>query len=171
MINGENKIAIDTCVFLHLLNPTNNPDSHIDQLLAHLAKSKARLQVDEHGKIAAEYIEKIVPCVQNADDIGIERVILKYWMFQAPRDEVSIELGGQILSRLKQIIFPKDETVDRMFVAVAATAKCDLITNDNIHILPNRTKLRQRTKDWHAGQMQILNSVEARDSYTVKKIK
>lgn len=49
-MNGDLSIVVDTNVFVQLFNPAVNSDSHIDRLLQHLVRARARLCIDDHSK-------------------------------------------------------------------------------------------------------------------------
>ena len=157
-------IAVDTNVFLHLLNRQEDPDSHIDHLLIHLAREGYVLCVDSLGKISAEYQEKIEPALKDASDMGIARILLSHWM-KGERIQVTIDLQGALISAVKEVIPERNETVDRLFVAVSCTQPCALVTNDDTHILSRKRELRRKTRKWHKGELEIMNSREAREHF------
>ena len=46
----QDSVAIDTNVFMHLLNPEQNPDGHIHRLLGFLIEQQTGLLTDEQGR-------------------------------------------------------------------------------------------------------------------------
>jgi hypothetical protein len=140
-------IAIDTNIFIHLVNFENdNRDSHIDQLLMHLAKKKYLLGIDSTSKIVDEYTEKIMAMIRNMHDTHLQLPILRYWMQPELRKEISIDPNGLLMSRIRRVIHEVDEHADRAFVYVACAGDCLLVTNDNVHILSRRSELRSETR-------------------------
>src|SRR5690349_6403414 len=85
------RIAIDTNVFVHLTNPQENPDSHIDQMLSHLAKDNPRLCIDSTNKISNEYLEKLGPRIGNSNETGIAIYLLRFWMNPDLRDIIETD--------------------------------------------------------------------------------
>jgi hypothetical protein len=154
-------VAIDTCVFLHLFNDGNNPDSHIEQLLNHLFKKRYRLGVDSTQKIANEYTEYLEPIIRNSDETKLQVPILRFWMNVDLRETINVEAEDLLMHRIRQVIHEKDEHADRAFVYVSCKGDCCLITNDGEHILPRRKELRDKTRKLRGNQSQILNSREA----------
>ncbi|MEI7733096.1 MAG: hypothetical protein WCO56_26225 [Verrucomicrobiota bacterium] len=140
------KIAIDTNVFLHLTNPQENPDSHIEQLLIHLAKLNYKLCIDSTKKISNEYEEKLVPMIRNANEIGFVSYLLKLWLNTDIRIEVELDADDQLMRKIREVIREIDEHADRAFVYVACRGDCYLITNDVIHIIGRRRDLRSETR-------------------------
>jgi hypothetical protein len=98
------RVSIDTCVFLHLFNEANNPDSHIEQLLSHLYKKHYRLCVDSTNKIANEYLEYLVPIIKNSDDTKIQLPILRAWMNIDLREQIEVDQDDMLMHRIRQVI-------------------------------------------------------------------
>ena len=71
-------IAIDTNIFVHLLNPDVNHGSHIDKLLGKLIQLRYQLLVDSTRKIGNEYQQIIVPIIRNRDDTGQQLQLLRF---------------------------------------------------------------------------------------------
>lgn len=143
-MNGlcEDSVAIDSNVFIHLLNPANNAGQHIDALLGALAIDKLALLVDDGNYIGNEYDEQVRPIIEDADDIGIAVQLLRYWMLSAERITVPVASKKVLLQDVKQIIHEKYEHADRRFVCVAFLCGKPLITNDRLHILNGPEKER-----------------------------
>ena len=154
------KVAIDTNIFIHLFNPQNNEDSHIDQLLSHLAKLEYSLCVDSTNKIANEYQEKLIPMIERQDDRGIQLYILRFWMALA-RVSVEIDVTDLLMQRIRQVIQEHDEHVDRAFIYVSCKGNCCLVTNDNEHILSRRRVIKEKTRKLRGDASIILDSREA----------
>jgi hypothetical protein len=155
------KVAIDTNIFIHLFNPGNNPDSHIDQLLIHLAKSGPQLCVDTTEKIANEYLEKLGPMVKQENEIGIQLYILRFWMETGIRCSIETDPTDLLMHRIRQAIPEADEHADRAFVYVSCKGNCCLVTNDGEHILPRRTIIKSKTKKLRGKDSVIYDSQEA----------
>ena len=160
-----NKIAIDTCVFLHLLNKDPqtgvNEDSHIDDLLRHPEVRKLRLCVDTTDKIRNEYQIHPDPIVRKQDDTRTEIYILRFWMEVGRRERIATDTNGALMSRIREVIPEPNEHADRAFVYVACAGNCCLVTNDGEHILPRRPELKRKTRRHRGGNTDFLTSREA----------
>ena len=143
-------IAIDSNVFEHLLNPDWNGDSHIDHLLIHLQKKKFQLCVDTNGRITSEYDRIIMPIIKNRDEGSVERYILSYWMIYCERKNASVDENDARMACIRGII-TENELFDRVFVYVACSEDCKLVTNDTVHILARRKDLLKATKKRFRG--------------------
>lgn len=132
-------VALDSNVFVQLLNPAANSDSHIDKLLGALAHDQLFLLVDDLNYIASEYANVVTPIVRTASDTGIQTQLLKYWMLSAPRRTVAVDKVGSLWTGVLGVIHEKHETCDRCFVCVAFAAGKPLITNDLLHIVNGPT--------------------------------
>ncbi len=156
-----NKITIDTNIFIHLTNPENNPDSHIDQLLIHLAKSDHRLCVNSTSKIANEYKEKLGPRLAR-DETGFAIHVLRYWIRPEAWETVETDATDLLMRRIRQAIPEPDEHADRAFVYVSCRENCCLVSNDEVHIVGRRGEIKSKTRGLRGGQdWAIHTSVEA----------
>jgi len=155
------RIAIDTNVFIHLTNPQENPDSHIDQLLSHLAKTQHRLCVDSTGKIENEYDEKLGPRIRNLSETGIAIFLLRFWMNPDLRDKIDTDPLDLLMRRIRQAIHEAEEHADRAFVYVSCKGDCRLVSNDHIHIIGRRSELRSKTRQLRGGSTCFQTSREA----------
>lgn len=156
-------IAVDTCVFIHLLNPQNNPGSHIDKLLTYLMEKRYDLVVDSTSKIPNEYQVQIIPMLRDRDDTGTQLVILRYWMSLAGRQVEDVDSRDQLMRAIRGVIHEADEHADRAFVYVACKADCYLVTNDGQHILPRRKRLLSATRKLRGLGTDLICSMEAYD--------
>jgi hypothetical protein len=118
-VNGlcNDAVALDTNVFIHLFNPQNNTNNHIDSLLSSLAADELVLLVDDLGYIASEYLEKLTPKIMDASDTGPQASLLRYWM--APERRVAVPV-------LKK---------SSLWRSVSFVRGKPLVTNDVMHIL------------------------------------
>jgi hypothetical protein len=142
------RVAIDTNIFIHLTNDQENPDSHIDQLLMHLAKSNPRLCVDSTRKIGNEYEENLGTRIRNESEQTMAIYLIRHWMSPELRDVIEVDHEGPLMHRIRRVIVEPDEHVDRAFVYVSCEGDCRLITNDHQHILGRRSDLRKATKGY-----------------------
>ncbi len=69
----QDAVAIDTNVFIHLLNPQENVESHINELLKNLQLAQVSLIVDESGRILGEYNNQIGACPINPLPAGLAK--------------------------------------------------------------------------------------------------
>lgn len=162
-------IAIDTNVFLHLLNPQENMDSHINRLFQYLQRLRVALLVDDNGRILGEYNHHIVSRIQSLDETGNESYILRYWIDVAKHQETFVAGDDALMMAVRQVIVEQSETVDRIFVYVALKVGKILISNDRRHIVegsPNepvdrRDRLLRNTRRLRPNGADILTSLEA----------
>ena len=90
----QGSVAIDTNVFLHLLNPAENSNQHIDRLLHGLMMLRAKLLVDDGNRITGEYNHQIGQRIRNSDETGNAIYVLRYWLNSTQHLEVEINGGG-----------------------------------------------------------------------------
>lgn len=166
-------VVIDTNVFEHMLNPQNNINGHIEELLKTLMIDEISLIVDEERKIENEYGEVIEPIIRNNSDEHIQLQLLRYWIVYHidKRKRISIS-NDELMRAIGGIIKGKKQLVDRTFVYVAFKCDCILITNDGRHIIKGHLKekterrkalLRKTRKHRPSQRSEILNSIEAAD--------
>ena len=169
-------LAIDTNVFLDILNPEKNTNSHINKLLEHLQKCSVMLIVDEEREIEKEYscrIRQIVEGISVTQEKTNERYMLRYWLYKSERHRVPVTSEDELMRGIKKIIYEDDENVDRIFVYVAFMAEKILITNDKKDILfgtkqesanyetHRRTRLLNMANQHQFSGVGILTSQEA----------
>jgi len=156
------EIAIDACVFVHLLNiKEKNPDGHIDSLLNYLLKEGYMLLVDSTGKVAKDYQSQVIPMIKGGYEEGNQRIILTGWMRQERRKKVDLDPTDPLMTAIKRVILEVDEHADRAFVYVACKNDADLITNDEEHIWNRRTEIMKKTKRFRGKNTEIVTSREA----------
>lgn len=155
------EIAIDACVFVHLLNPQNNPNKHIDRLLNSLRKANLLLLVDSTGRIENDYDAQVKPLLKSLDETGFQAHLLRYWLLYNGKIKIQVNLRDELMIAIKDVIYEIDEHADRAFVYVACKNNSDLITNDKTHILKRRQQLLKRTKKRRGANTTIISSLEA----------
>lgn len=156
------EIAIDACVFIHLLNiKEKNPDGHIDKLLSYLLKEGFMLLVDSKGKIAKDYAAQVIPIIKTGYEEGNQRILLTGWMLPDRHTTVESYPTDQLMTAIKSVIHEVAEHADRAFVYVACKSKSDLISNDEIHILERRGDLLKAAKKVGYKSTEIVSSREA----------
>lgn len=166
-------VAIDTNVFIHILNDQNNQDEHINTLLGHLYKKRVSLLLDNNGRIMGEYKHLITPLIEGSNERLFESTLLRYWIHFAPKKYSEVKLNDELMTAIRKIIHEREEVVDQIFVYIALRERKTLITNDYIHILsgptnesnesPRRTRLLRITRRHRDRGGAILNSQEAFD--------
>ena len=162
----EGCVAIDTNVFLHLFNPQENTDRHIDRVLVYLYEQGIALIVDDKGRIRGEYENQIRPIVEKSDEMRFEIQILRAWFLpDAPRRVVSLDMRDSLMQAIRNAM-PTDST-DRIFVYVAFKEGKILISNDREDIVSQRQRLlndtRRIRKRIGSDDAEILTSQEAHD--------
>lgn len=167
-----NSVAIDTNIFQQLLNPAFNIDDHIGQFLRALQDQETRIICDDLGKIFGEYESTLTPIIRNRSETDSAIYVLRYWVEIAPKATEKVNLRDQLMTRIRQVIKERSESVDQILVYVALKGGKPLITNDHIHIVdgpPRETKQGKRshrllkgTKRLRPPGAEILTSLEAR---------
>jgi predicted nucleic acid-binding protein len=155
------RVAIDTSVFMDYLNPQKNTNDHIDRLLSVLAKRKYHLCLDSDSRIQGEYESKIRPIIKNRDESGFERQMLQYWLDHSPKHSVPLDMGDDVMTRIKGIVAERKESLDRVFIYVAIHADTKLVTNDSVHIIDRRRDLRKLAKRRTAHNADFMTSEQA----------
>lgn len=154
-------IGIDTNIFLHLLNPLENHDSHIDKLLGQLIEMQYFLLEDSTKKIGNEYLKMIVPMLRNKDETRPQLPLLRYWMNPDIRHSVELNPKDSLMQKIKEVIHEINEHADRAFVYVVCREDAILVTNDLVHIFKRRKELLRRTKKHRGNRTAIHSSMEA----------
>ena len=132
----QDAVAIDTNVFEHILNPQENLDSHINKLLTFLQLEGVSLIVDDRNRITGEYRNRLEPIIRGANETSIEeRLLLKYWIVDAPRRITKLVLNDQLMAAIREVIKEPPENVDRILVWVAFRHGRVLISNDRMNIV------------------------------------
>ena len=169
----EDCVAIDTNVFVHLLNPEENVESHINELLQYLQREGVALIIDDGERILGEYYQNIRAVMSCSDDAGIEIYLLRYWTLLSPKLRTSLDMGDGLMRTIKEVISEPSKSVDRIFVYVAFKKGRVLITNDERDIVcgptresgqsPRRNRLLRGTRSHRSDGAAILTSEEAYD--------
>lgn len=155
------EIAIDACVFIHLLNPEQNEGSHIDALLSRLIRDSFMLLVDSTGRIGKDYEAQVIPMIRSSDDTGNKRLLLSSWLQIERRSKVDLNSTDPLMTAIKGVIHEAAEHADRAFVYVACRQNATLITNDTMHILDRRPALLKKTKKLRGANTAFRSSQEA----------
>jgi len=157
---AENEVTIDTNVFVHLFNPLNNTDEHIDQLLGSLVEKQMALCVDDKGRIEGEYGVHVVPLFEAASDQSLKIFWLRYFMDDDHKQVVPIKFGDALMVSIKgQIRFA--EPSDRVFVYVAISSNTILVSNNPRHITNHRAALRKSAKKHGSKATDFITSQQA----------
>ena len=122
-------VAIDTNVWIHLLNPQNNEESHIDRLLDYFRQQAIELVVDDKGVIGKEYLNSVFRRYQGLDESRNERYLLRYCL-NAPRCIVTLDILDNLMRSIEILIHEPGKDADRTFVYVAFKIGRILISND-----------------------------------------
>ena len=128
-------LVIDTNVFEHLLNNSQNTDNHIGKLLGSLTKEDIGLAVDDRGRIAAEYQHRFAKHKQTPNQDHL--YIWKYWAQpERIKFRVKVDHSTELMRSIKNIVrATQKSTVDRIFIYVAIFSNRVLITNDKQDII------------------------------------
>ena len=139
-------VAIDTNVWVHLLNPQDNVNSHIDRLLDYIRQQGIALIVDDQGKIAKEYRNSVFPRYQGMDETQNERYVLRYCL-SAPRRVVTLNELDDLMKSIEAVIDESNKDADRTFVYVALKIGRVLISNDMGDIVRGRGEAQTWRRD------------------------
>ena len=170
----QDSVAIDTNVFVHLLNPEQNPDGHIHRLLGFLIEQQTVLLIDEQGTIGREYEHNVVPMFRSKSVVGNELYLLAHWMNQDVQVKVNVTRNDDLMRAIQKVIFERPKQADRTFVYVAFKEGSALISNDwtDIVIGPpretqqtsRRDRLLRTTRKFRPDGAAIMTSQEASDT-------
>ena len=159
----DDYIVIDTNIFLGLLNPKENTNYHIEELLLTLQEDCVCLIVDKDGRIPGEYKNSIGDVITNKTASSEYRELLKYWLTQEWRE---VDTRNDLITAIKQII-GRNNTRDALFVCVAMVSDETLITNDRKDIIKKgkRDRLLRLAKKspYRYRSFRIWDSKEAHD--------
>jgi hypothetical protein len=157
---AEDEVTIDTNVFVHLLNPLNNTDDHIDQLLSSLVEKQITLCVDNKGRMEGEYETHVVPLFQAASDQDLRMFWLRYFMDDGHKQLVPLRFGDALMVSIRrQIRFA--EPSDHVFVYVAISSNTLLVSNNSKHITDHRAALRKCARTHGSKSTDFVSSQKA----------
>lgn len=166
----QDAVAVDTNVFVHLRNPQENPDRHIDHLLRRLVEQRVKLLVDEDGFINHEYKEHVISMLKGSLVDAGEAYLLGYFMSVDAQRKVAVDRQDRLWAEIRRVIFETSKNPDRTFVYVAFHEGKSLISNDERDIVygpphesrPRRDRLRRETRQHRPRTgAEIFTSVEA----------
>lgn len=150
-------IAIDTNVFWSI---AKNGD--ILMLLSFLMVNKARLLVDQEGKIQEEYgrllNKKKFQKKHGGTEIGY---VMGYWMAPEMRHRVDIAQNSELRDAVLNIMPSSGDEVDATFVCVAFIKDRVLITDDRKGIFSKPETLKQIAKRSGLTKADVISSNEA----------
>lgn len=156
-------VAIDACVFIHLMHLKGiNNDGHIDALLSKLFTDGYKLLVDSTDRISKDYELQVIPMIKGEYEEGTQRYLLAIWlMSEDMRVNVTLDAKDNLMSAIKSVIYEPKEHGDRAFVYVACKTDADLISNDDVHILGRRRDILKAVKGCGHKRTEIESSSEA----------
>lgn len=163
-------VAIDTNVWVHLMNPQNNVEAHIFELLDYIRQRPIQLIVDDKGIIGREYRRSVFPRYNGLDETRNERYLLRYCL-NAPRRVVELDETDDLMQAISEVIIECGKLADRTFVYVAFKLGRTLVSNDMRDIVrgplserpPRRDRLLATTTDTRPAGANVLTSREAYD--------
>ena len=164
-------IAIDTNIFEHLLNPQENINRHIDQLLNQLSDDSIKLLVDNEKKITKEYKRCLDEMIDRMED-DYRKLLLLYWMDIQNQKSIKVSSKDALMRNIKKIIpLGEGSVTDCFFVYVAFKEGRILITNDRGDMIDEGTQIGERrrkllkigTKNGRKKGSDILTSQQAYD--------
>lgn len=161
------KSAIDTNIFVHLLNPQENVYGHIDILLQKMRDIGVILIIDTKGRILDEYANRTTQLVMNQPTDSSKRLLIQYWTQYRQTCQVPVEHSSELMQKIKNVL-PQGEGTDAVFVFVVFRCGGTLLTNDRDDIIDEGNKpyarrkklLRIKERDVNS---EILTSKEAFD--------
>ena len=135
-------VAIDTNVFRHFVNKSENSDGHITEILDHFQAHGTQLIIDDRGRILAEYRHHIPSAFKSAFVKGFEINKLRYWLRliidRHNLAEIKVR-GDSLMSAIRDLVYEDDAAVDRIFVYVAFKTQAVLVSNDCRNIVVGTT--------------------------------
>ena len=161
-------VAIDTNVWVHLVNPQHDDEDHIFKLLDYIRRREIQLIEDDKDVIAKEYQRSVPRHYRRLDETRNERYLLRYCL-NAPRRVVVLDESDDLMQAIGVVIFEPDKLADRTFVYVALKLGRILISNDTRDIVrgplserpPRRDRLLEITAGIRPEGADILTSMEA----------
>lgn len=154
------EVTIDTNVFVHLFNPQNNADKHIDRLLASLVERQVMLCIDDNSRILGEYQIHIVPLFKAASDQDLRIFWLRYFLIDAGKHVVAVNFGDALMVAIRRHI-RFAEPSDHVFVYVAVSSNTILVSNNPRHITDHRKNLRKCAKKHGSKTTDFVTSEQA----------
>ena len=140
------KVAVDTCVFEQLFNPSVNEHGFITALLQTLSQSEPKLLVDSTSKLANEYAIRLVPKLEKGSDEGDELIMLRFWMNIDLREKVDLVKTDRLMNSIYVVINDERKHADRALVYIALRSGSWAISNDGEDVLRDRAKLMRETR-------------------------
>ena len=150
----QDAVAIDTNVFVHLLNPEQNPDGHIHRLLGFLIVQELALIIDEQGAIRREYERHIEPMFKGNSVVGNELYLLTHWMKPEAQAIVSVSRNDDLMRAIQEVVVEPPKRADRTFVYVAFKSGRTLMTNDENDIVSGPV----REANWTSRRDRLLRA-------------
>ena len=152
------------------MNPQNNVEAHIFELLDYIRQRLIELIVDDKGIIGREYRRSVFPRYNGLDETRNERYLLRYCL-NAPRRVVKLDESDNLMRTISEVISECGKRADRTFVYVAFKLGRTLVSNDMRDIVsgprsehtPRRDRLLGDTAGIRPEGAGILTSREAHD--------
>jgi|GEM_PF-6331064 len=129
-------VTIDTNVFVHLFNPEQNTEEHIDRLLEGLVRQKRSTCYDtgKNGRIESEYTHQLAPIIRSRKSEGARMELLRYFFVLSPRCYVVLDFGSALGVAIRNVMNAVGaEPSDHVFAYVACHSDSPLITNNTAH--------------------------------------
>jgi hypothetical protein len=156
----ELEVTVDTNVFVHLFNPRNNVDEHIDKLLGSLVDRRATLCVDDKGRMKGEYITHVVPLIRKAADQTLKVYWLRYLMEYNEWHSIPVDFGDELMVSIRRLLVIAERS-DHVFVYVAIGSNTVLVSNNPKHITNYRNELRRSARRYGSRNTDFVNSGQA----------
>jgi hypothetical protein len=156
----ELEVTVDTNVFVHLFNPQNNVDGHIDKLLGSLVDRRATLCVDATGRMKGEYITHVVPLIKKASEETLEVYWLRYFMEYNEWHSIPVDFGDQLMVSIRRVLMIAERS-DHVFVYVAIGSNTVLVSNNPKHITNYRNELRKSARRYGSKSTDFVSSLQA----------
>jgi hypothetical protein len=137
-----NNITIDTNVFVHLFNPFQNRNGHIDDLLQGLVR-QSRVTCYDVGegkpdRIESEYLHQLGPIIKSGKTERIRIELFRYFFVISKKCYVQLNFASMLGVAIRRAMTPVGaEPSDHAFAYVACWADSPLITNNTVHFPRN----------------------------------
>ena len=126
-------VTIDSNVLIHVFNPQENTDEHIEALLAFLITHNYFACVDAKNVILREYNGIVEKWMRNKDQDGNEVILVRHWLDRDNQHPLEVDRTGPLYSLVEKIIKKRvplkhlkdaDWRRDCMFITVACMGIC-----------------------------------------------
>jgi len=154
--------VIDTNILEHLLDTTFegvNADGHIRKFLQSLVKFPANIALDDKDRMMGEYQHRLQPRIKASME-SIDGQLLRWVLQVSNKEKVSVDLSDGLGKCIAEKACGAERS-DHVFVYVAGSLGCYLVSNNTRHINDHSKNLKRCSRKHSDGGMEIFTSQEA----------